>query len=176
MRAMEGSSAWSWLPEELRERVVSFLPVPALCRSRSVCKAWNALFRKPTFLNLCDLNRSRSNNNGGYLFLTRHTLAFEREAYVGCCWVDDAYRRTLCFLDLAEQRLYTIPAASLLAPLDDTVSRLLAVNDGLVCELCALRDSDEDYKVVLFDPLARSRWELPASHGGPVFSCSSPGC
>jgi hypothetical protein len=34
---------WSGLPVDMVERVLSFLPVPELCRYRSVCKKWNTL-------------------------------------------------------------------------------------------------------------------------------------
>jgi hypothetical protein len=34
---------WSKLPSELLELTLAFLPVPALCRFRTVCKTWNAL-------------------------------------------------------------------------------------------------------------------------------------
>lgn len=110
--------------------------------------------------------------------------------------IDDSFRRTLCSLDLAEGRWYKIPAyiddhdaAAPLAPLVHTIPRHLAVNDGLVCEFCKLDDDKKkrgEHQVILLDPIAKSRWELPALpffHGRTNFflpswssSCSSHGC
>ena len=152
----EDRYAWSRLPDALVELVLSFLPVPALCRIRCVCKAWNALCCKPKFLDLCDLNRGSMEE---YMFLPSYVLK-------------NSFRRTLCFLDLAEDRWYKIPtynddhdAATPLARLVDTEPCHLAGSDGLVCELCELGDNTKylkDYPVILLDPIAKSRWELPA--------------
>ena len=114
---------------EICERVLSYLPVPALCKRRAVCKAWNEVASKPNFLDLCDLNGS----NIAHLFVPRHSFGYDlRRGH-------DAYWRTMCFLDLNERRWYTIPAdESVLASTDAcNVSRLVAVDDGLVCELSA---------------------------------------
>lgn len=40
---------WSRLPLEIVERTLLFLPVPVLCRFRTVCKSWNSLICKPAF-------------------------------------------------------------------------------------------------------------------------------
>jgi hypothetical protein len=150
MRSREGLAGR--LPDEIIERVLSLLPVPALCMFRSVCKAWNELLRKPAFLDLCDA----SGGHDAYLFVTGHLTDFD------CCWVDDAYRRATCFLDLENRRWYSIPVgASLLAPTDENVPRLLAMADGLVCELSALSSTYEEYTLVVFDPVAQTRRELP---------------
>lgn len=155
----EDRCSWNRLPDALGELVLSFLPVPALCRIRCVCKAWNANCCKPKFFDLCDLN---NRSMEGYLFLTRYVNS----------WIDDSCRRTLCFLDLAEDRWYKIPAynddhdaATPLAPLVHTIPRHLALNDGLVGEWCVLEDDRKkrgEYQVILLDPIAKSRWELPA--------------
>ena len=163
----EDRCSWNRLPDALGELVLSFLPVPALCRIRCVCKAWNALCCKPKFLDLCDLNRGSMEE---YMFLPSYVLK-------------NSFRRTLCFLDLAEDRWYKIPtynddhdAATPLAPLLDTDPCHLALNDGLVCELCELDDDTknrEEYQVILLDPIAKSRWELPPLpffHGSTNFS------
>jgi len=44
------SAAWSELPEDTREEVLAFLPLDCLCRSRSVCKEWNALLSSTKFI------------------------------------------------------------------------------------------------------------------------------
>lgn len=184
MSTREGNYSWSRLPEEIRDLVLSFLPVPALCRCRSVCKQWNELFSKPSFHDLCDLNRR---NHEGYLVVTRNSLDYE-----GWCWLDDAFRRTLCFLDVAEKRWYTTPAdvtslsdesyCGTVQPIRKRkhcpaiVPRLMAVDEGLVCKFSALRYvlliiPSRDYTLVLYDPVAKSRWGLPAStYDGNLYS------
>jgi hypothetical protein len=158
--------SWSRLPDDLSERVLSFLSVPALCRCRSVCRRWNELVRKQSFLDLCDLNEG----NRQYLFLTRY-LSPEEHPDDGWSAVDDDYRETMCFLDLEERRWYSIKAdmCRSLRLLTDmihwNVPRLMAVDGGLVCEFFVSSKSSE-HKLAMFDPLAPSRCfdqELPAS-------------
>ena len=84
--AMHGMGvSWSRLPEEICERVLSYLTVPALCKCRVVCKAWNELASKLSFLDLCDLNGS----NIAYLFVPRDSFGCDlRRGH-------NAYRRTM---------------------------------------------------------------------------------
>lgn len=56
---MDSDEGVKELPPEILERVLAPLPVPVLCRLRSVCKAWNELICKPSFHNLHDLNEKR---------------------------------------------------------------------------------------------------------------------
>lgn len=127
MRSREGLA--SGLPGKIIERVLSLLPVPALCRFRSVCKAWNELLCKPAFLDLCDA----SGGHDAYLFVTGHLADFD------CCWVHDAYRRATCFLDLENNRWYSIPVdASLFAPTDENVSYPWPTGLCVSCPRCRL--------------------------------------
>jgi hypothetical protein len=64
--AMEG--LWSALPPDILERVLSFVPVPSLCRFRAVCQGWRELLRKPSFHDLCDRNGKKDK----YLFVSRY--------------------------------------------------------------------------------------------------------
>lgn len=50
------------LPSELLERVLPFVPVPELCRFRSVCKGWNSLICTPEFGTQC----MESGSDGAY--------------------------------------------------------------------------------------------------------------
>ncbi|KAJ7264850.1 hypothetical protein O6H91_10G002100 [Diphasiastrum complanatum] len=43
---------WSWLPSEVLEDTLAFLPFSAFSRFRSVCKRWNSLLSCPAFLEL----------------------------------------------------------------------------------------------------------------------------
>lgn len=80
--AMGEGALWSKLPREVMECVLSFLPLPALCRLRTVCKGWNDILCGPSFHNLYE-NRCHE-----VIFLT----SFPR------------LQGTTCFLDLAERR------------------------------------------------------------------------
>jgi hypothetical protein len=53
------SALWSRLPFKDVQRVLSFLPVPDLCRYRIVCKRWNLLISTPEFGALCAKNAAR---------------------------------------------------------------------------------------------------------------------
>lgn len=151
MSAMEVS--WSRLPEEIGKRVLSFLPVPALFRCRSVCKRWNEVVRKASFLQLCDLN----GRNKSHLFITHH-LNLD-----GFSWLDMTCRMMTCFLDLEERRWYSIRADdSVLTPTHGNIPRMLAMNVGLICEMSHVSGNPQNYTFVVFDSVANTRWELPA--------------
>ena len=53
--AMDGQ-VWRRLPFELVRLVLSFLPVPELCRCRAVCKGWNFLISTSKFRTLSHHN------------------------------------------------------------------------------------------------------------------------
>lgn len=147
---------------EITARVMSLLPLPDLCICRSVCKAWNDLLRRPEFLDLCD----RTGSKQSYLFVTGHFNNW------GSSWVDGAYRRKTCFLDLNQGRWFSIPVnASLPGPTDANVSRLLAMDDGLICELSVSSPN----KLIMFDPIAQTMRALPEVDG-PAFclTCRGP--
>lgn len=156
------------LPDDVSERVLSFLPVHALSRCRSVCRKWNELVRKQSFLDLCD----RNGGNRQYLFLMRYLNARD---YSDNGWsaVDDAYRRTMCFFDLEERRWYSIQANEgrlLHIDMDSDdwmIPRLVSMDDGLVCEVFVSEEpfTDIEYRLAMFDPLASFKFdqELPAS-------------
>lgn len=157
---MESGGVWRRLPEEIQERVLSFLPLPALCRCRSVCRDWNNISRTRRFLELNDENTATK----PYLFLTRH-LGTDVHGD-GWSAVDDAHRQTTCFLDLEDRRWYSIPSTNTTLPNED-ILRLLAVDGGLFFELASLQES---YKLAVYDPVAKTRRELPESavDGGRV--------
>ncbi|XP_021773544.1 protein UNUSUAL FLORAL ORGANS-like [Chenopodium quinoa] len=46
------SRLWSRLPQQLVDRILAFLPLPAFFRARSVCKRWYALLYSNSFLQL----------------------------------------------------------------------------------------------------------------------------
>lgn len=152
---------WSGLPSELIERMLSFLPVLDLCRLRSVCKRWNELLCKATFHDLCELNRKEN----AYLFVTRH------HDYHDGGEIDPKFKRTMSLLDLDSRRWYSLKphhvephvepnVESLRAPRkDDIASQMLAMDDGLVCDMTI--SDDAAVVLTISDPIARTRKELP---------------
>ncbi|KAG0579423.1 hypothetical protein KC19_4G097600 [Ceratodon purpureus] len=155
MWAMEGAGSWSRLPEDVSERVLSFLTAPALCRCRSVCRGWNELLGQARFLDLCEQNMRASKP---YLFVTRYLSPVRHCA--GWSAVDDAHRHMTCYLDLEERKWYSIPEDDVIpTPPNEEILRLLAIDDGLVLELSWLQES---YKLAVYDPVADRRRELPA--------------
>ena len=146
-------AVWRRLPEQLVDCVLSFLPVPALFRCRSVCRRWNRLLRKPSFLELCDRNA----RNKMYLFVMHHV---NMAGFMGNL-LNGTYRKWTCVLDLEEGRWYKIPVNGSVVTPSRNIPRRLAMNDGLICELSQLPDSPVKYSLVVFDPVANMRWPLP---------------
>lgn len=148
---------WSRMPSELIERVLSLLPVPVLCRFRSVCKTWRQLFRTPSFLDLCDRNGTPKE----YLFLAR-CLSDPDDGLV--CSIDEA----MTFLDIEAGRWYWIKSEhwrhySFALPHESSETRLLAMDESLVCEFTALPDDpNKGYAIFISDPIAKTAAvELP---------------
>ena len=145
------------LPVEIIERVLSFLPVPALCKMRSVCKSWRELMSRPGFHDLCDLNGPRNE----YMLMWRGNARDLRRGAI-----DPGFTGMLCFLDVDSRRWYSIQASELprvCACGNEMETRLIAVHDGLVCELTAYPGTDGDnLALVLSDPVAKTRRMLPS--------------
>lgn len=148
---MEG--LWSALPPDILERVLSFVPVPSLCRFRAVCQGWRELLRKPSFHDLCDRNGKKDK----YLFVSRYL------ASGSITWrhVDPKFKRTLRFLDLDAGRSYSIE--TLRGAETEGTTRVLAMDDGLVCELNhTYRDTVSCTQLFISNPVTKTRRELPA--------------
>lgn len=153
------------LPVEIMERVLSFLSVPVLCRLRSVCKTWNELIGNSSFHDLCD----RNGKNDAYLFLWREDWDSVRGA------VAPGFTGTFSFLDLDAGRWYSIQATKLPRVSgcgNELETRLMAMDDGLVCELTTLQGTERNFALTLSDPVAKTRRTLPAP---PKFYCEGDG-
>ncbi|KAG0569340.1 hypothetical protein M758_6G079200 [Ceratodon purpureus] len=141
------------LPLEIIERVLSFLPVLALCRFRSVCKAWKEILCRPSFHDLRDVNGVKED----YLFLMRYVTN-------GTTTKHGIYR--LCrgrttFLDVGAKRWYSIKTDRESCGNELDVAAV-SMNDGLVCELARLPgDVGEVCVLFVVDPVANTRRELP---------------
>jgi hypothetical protein len=150
----DGMGFWSNVPEEITARVMSLLPVPDLCTCRSVCKAWKELLCRPGFLDLCD------RKGPSYLFVTSY---FKTGSSI---WVAGGYRGTMGVFDLEHRRWCSLPLDRILVNHTDAdVPQLLAMDDGLICELSYSSVNKEHRRLVMFDPVAKTRRALPAIPG-----------
>ena len=143
MDSMRGNGCGK-LPAEIIERMPSFLPVNALCRMRLVCKSWREMMTTPRFHDLCDLNGPRN----VYLFMWKKNVR-------GLRGID----KMLCLFDVDTRRWYSIQASKLpRVCARGNVTQLIAVHDGLICELTSLPDIDEgNLALTLSDPVAKTR-------------------
>ena len=146
---------WSSLPQEVVERVLSFLPVAVLCRLRTVCKGWNDLLCGPSFHDLYEQNGKRLRQ---VCFLTRFEVS---DVYSR---VDPPLRGTTCFLDLDERRWYSIERSKDRLAFD---TRVVAMDEGLVAEFCCEEEVVKVYddtpivkSVRISDPVSKMNWSL----------------
>lgn len=139
--AMESSAAlWSELPFEILDQVLSFLPVPDLCRYRSVCKRWDELICSPKFGAVCASNASK--RDASFIAMRYSCSARRHEGW--------------CFLDLNAKRWYVFKE-------DDREIRrnlyhgLVEMDGGLVCQFL-----EPDIRtIIVYNPIARTHIELP---------------
>ncbi|KAG0566796.1 hypothetical protein KC19_7G088500 [Ceratodon purpureus] len=151
--------SWSRLPDDISERVLYFLDVRDLCRCRAVCRKWNELVRKLSFLDLSTHEHTEhrkimvlklfsldDREHRQFFNLTRYSTAQEsqdqyrnvcrRSVYNGCngCWT-----KMFMYVDL-------------------NVPQLVAFGDDLVCEFSWSMNSRNQvqwkYIFFMFDPLA----------------------
>ncbi|KAG0609419.1 hypothetical protein M758_8G182700 [Ceratodon purpureus] len=142
------------LPLDVMERVLSFLPLPVLCRMRTVCKEWNHIICSSSFHDCYE--QTWEERGHGVCFSTKF------HSYTR---IDRSVRGTTCFLDLDERRWYLIKGS-----VDQGFdTRDVAMGDGLVAEFCCPVE-DEDIKYVfgpptvcciqMSDPILKMRWRL----------------
>ncbi|CAM6092915.1 unnamed protein product [Calypogeia fissa] len=112
---------WTELPAELLERVLSFMPVPDLCRLRSVCKRWRSLICTPEFGKICVQNASKGPNVGSCL-VVKPSLDLSRSYSAGIpCW---------SIFDLDAKRWYHIVHE---LPPGNDFADVRGMDGGLVC-------------------------------------------
>ena len=139
--AMDGQ-VWRRLPFELVRRVLSFLPVPELCRCRAVCKGWNFLISTSKFRTLS------------------HQNARKGPGYIVARVVDD-YQAGPKFhgwsvLDLDARRWYRIEHDQTPMLEGPVTGACVATDAGLVCEMVfGGSTSDRDPLIRIFNPLMR---------------------
>ncbi|KAG0579079.1 hypothetical protein M758_4G072100 [Ceratodon purpureus] len=92
---------WEKLPIEMVEHMISFLPVPALYRNRTVCKRWNSIIGSPEFWVLCA--RSTRKLNGSFIVLRQEDgwsfLNLEERRWYKIDFDERVVYRPLCRID-----------------------------------------------------------------------------
>jgi hypothetical protein len=142
---------WADLPCELVERVLSFLPVPDLCRWRTVCKEWDALISTPRLRALC-LENGSAGWGSGYIVARVLEKAQGQSIYLSG-WI---------VLDLAEERWYRIRhgAGELVGAPGDHINGFVSADGGLICEYRSVwehaRNAREPSVIRVYNPLQRS--------------------
>ena len=123
---------WSELPDEMQKLVLSFLPVPDLCRYRSVCKRWNTLISAPEFGKLCTLTLSNNGTSKGECCVFNLNIHFFRSdvsnmihSYDITCW---------SIFDLNARKWYNIKN-DLFPSAGYENKAVIAMDGGLVCTL-----------------------------------------
>lgn len=146
------------LPPEIIERVLSFLPVPVLCRFRSVCKGWNEMLSKPSFHDLREVN----GRNESYLFAVRSLLHIQNDYE----YLDPIFLQTMCFFDVHEKRWYSIKTHDDFNPDSEFApstyfGAFAGMGNGLICEVMkSVPDRAQIRSLILTDPVAELRREI----------------
>ncbi|KAG0566710.1 hypothetical protein KC19_7G082600 [Ceratodon purpureus] len=159
--SMELNAAlWSFLPFNCVDRVLSYLPVPDLCRYCLVCKGWNRLISTREFGALCAQNAAERDPSFIVIRYRRVHDSPQRssvrspepsgESPAGCC-----------FLDLNTRRWHTVED-------DDIKYRhelhhfYTGMDGGLVCQY-SLKKRREGLAIVVYNPIGKTLKELPTA-------------
>ncbi|KAG0585769.1 hypothetical protein KC19_2G037300 [Ceratodon purpureus] len=118
---------WSQLPLEVVEQILSFLPMPNLCRYRTTCKTWNELINNPAFSVLHVRNRNKHSP-----FIAIHSITISiQNGHVA--YIDGS--QVLCFLDISSKKWYSIKPHNALEMsflFDPRHFQIVAMDGGLV--------------------------------------------
>ncbi|KAG0590504.1 hypothetical protein KC19_1G104400 [Ceratodon purpureus] len=126
------------LPSELMGLVLSFLPLPALCRMRTVCKNWNHIICSSSFHD-----------------------SYEERDHHGVCFLKtidrSVMRGTTCFLDFNKKRWYLIKGQAIDY---EFVIKKVVMGDGLVAEFCAKARDSPTVCIQMSDAILKKRWRI----------------
>ncbi|KAG0563207.1 hypothetical protein M758_8G011200 [Ceratodon purpureus] len=150
--------AFGELPEKVIECVLSFLPVPVLCRFRCVCKRWKELLSQPSFHDLRELN----GRNECYLFAVRSL----RNIVTDYEDLDPVALQTICFFDVHARRWYSvrihdnaIPRRNLASSASSGV--FAGMDNSFICEMLKKAPSrTQTHALVLTDPVAETKRKI----------------
>lgn len=146
--------SWNQLPAELLERVLSIVPVPDLCRLRSVCKMWNSLICSPAFGKKFV---SKGANTGAFFVVNLH---------VRCRTAPIPLINRLSMFDLNAKRWYNFEH-ELPAGLDYDVP---AMDGGLVCKFVASLTAEQHQQSIQQSIRMRHSVICPVLHTFIIFN------
>ncbi|KAG0614574.1 hypothetical protein M758_6G187500 [Ceratodon purpureus] len=173
--AMDSMDAalWNELPLEIVERVLSFLPVPELCRCRTVCKRWNQLICTAEFGALC---AQHTMQDASFIVIHFWRNGSERIS-------DGSLKiystRGWCILDLKARRWYKLYSEKQVKEGQvgcafDYSTRFVGTDGGLLCQLLetwkTLNTADSPRprlwnQIVVYNPIAKTLKKLPIVPG-----------
>ncbi|KAG0624946.1 hypothetical protein M758_2G015800 [Ceratodon purpureus] len=154
---------WSQLPLEVVEQILSFLPMPDLCRYCTTCKTWNELIKNPAFnvLHVCNRNKHLP-------FIAIHSITTS---------IQDEYidgSQVLCFLDISSRKWYSMKPRDALQTsflFDLRYFQIVAMEGGLVLLKCLKRTPKLYYheidctQLCVWNPIKNIKIKLPCVPG-----------
>ena len=146
------AALWGGLPSEIVEQVLSFVPVPDLCRYRTVCKAWNRLICSPKFAAVHVHNTAKSRDAMSFI-----VMSYSRR-FTDCQKSGKTHNRW-CVLDLNTKRWYTVKYNNLYRFKND--SDIKALDGGLICQY--LETKSQANSIIVHNPLANTAKVLPTA-------------
>lgn len=176
---------WSRLPfKDLQERVLSFLPVPDLCRCRIVCKRWNQLISTPEFGALCARNAAKG--DPGFI-----VIRYERNCESPATSSDEkspeenptgsprgspppSEEKTpagCCFLNLKTRRWHIVEDDDKKHGLK-LYSEVVGMDGGLVCQYSFT--TCEGNSIVVYNPIAKTLRKILPSQDHRTSHCLPP--
>ncbi|KAG0605184.1 hypothetical protein M758_9G037900 [Ceratodon purpureus] len=132
------AALWSDLPLEMLEQVLSYLPVPDLCRYRTVCKRWDRLMCDPKFGSLCAQNAAKREAS---LIAMRYSTHETRHG--GWCFLDVNARRWYVFKEDGQGIRRNFPRGN------------VRMDGGLVCQYDLRSD-----KIIVYNPISQTYRKL----------------
>ncbi|KAG0620884.1 hypothetical protein M758_4G252200 [Ceratodon purpureus] len=118
---------WNQIPLEVIEQILSFLPMPDLCRYCTTCKTWNGLINNPAFIVLHVRNR---NKHSPFIAIHSITTSIQNRCRV---YIDGS--QVLCFLDISSKKWYSMKPRDALQTsflFDPQSFEIVAMDGGLV--------------------------------------------
>lgn len=156
---------WRQLPEDLRERVLAFLPLKSLFRFRSVCRNWCSLVNSPQF------QRTWGESNAALFCQNPWLIRIDNgPSHVNLSLVSCELASGKCFPD-PEPCLFSVSTAQTAVA---GVRKQVSVSGGLICYNLKMEvpilsprhprssiSSDDHSGIFVCNPVTRSRWQLP---------------
>lgn len=168
------SALWSQLPFSDVQRVLSFLPVPDLCRYRIVCKRWNLLISTPEFGAMCAKNAAR--RDASFIMIRYERICKspvssddddDRVLYEGDegtakfkKYLEEKTPAGCCFLDLNTQRWHIVEDDDQKHSLK-LYSSIVGMDGGLFCQYSFTRC--EGNSVMVYNPIGKTLKSCPPS-------------